>query len=263
MTEAPSLQTELETAMNAVRSMPEAIAPRMALFQISAVCGDWRRSTTQLETMGKLDDECAMLSVTYRRLIATEAVRQRVFAGDERPVAFGEPPAWLALMVEALAVEAKGDAATAHALRETARQEAPARSGTLDGHAFEWIMDADPRLGAALEVVIDGQYRWLPLEHLVELRATPPKAMRDLVWQPVTLRLTTETELPAFVPSRYPGSEAHPNDAIRMCKETDWIDKGGEQWGIGQRLLASDLGDHAFLDIRRLRFAETGSGGDG
>lgn len=253
-----SLREEIETAAASVRSAPEAIAPRMALFQLAAVCGDWRRARTQLETMEKLDDECTMLSRTYGRLIAAEAVRERVFAALERPVAFGQPPAWLAMMAEALALDRQGSATAAQALRATARQETSARSGTLESVAFRWIMDADPRIGGALEVVVDGQYRWLPLDHLKELRAEPPKAMRDLVWQPVTLRLTTETELAAFVPSRYPGSESDPDDAIRLCKETRWVDRKDEQWGIGQRLFASDLGDHAFLDIRRLRFSEPG-----
>jgi type VI secretion system protein ImpE len=258
-----SMQAEIEAAMDAVRSTPEAIAPRMALFQLSAVCGDWRRSKTQLETMEKLDGECAMLARTYGRLIEAEQVRDRVFAGNERPVAFGEPPAWLAMMAEALRLDSQGSSESAQALRATARQQTSARPGALESEAFQWIMDADPRIGAALEVIIDGQYRWLPLDHLVELRAAPPKAMRDLVWQPVTLRLATETELAAFVPSRYPGSETHPDDAIRRCQETRWIDKNGEQWGVGQRLFASDLGDHAFLDIRRLRFDDAGPAGDG
>ena len=144
-----------------------------------------------------------MLSRTYGRLIEAEAVRERVFAALERPVAFGQPPAWLAMMAEALALDRQGNATAAQALRATAREETSARSGTIESAAFHWIMDADPRIGAALEVVVDGQYRWLPIDHLKELRAEPPKAMRDLVWQPVTLRLTTETELAAFVPSRY------------------------------------------------------------
>lgn len=258
-----SLRAEIETAMAAVRSTPEAIAPRMALFQLSAACGDWRRARTQLETMEKLDHECTMLSRTYGRLIEAEAVRERVFAALERPVALGQPPAWLAMMAEALALDRQGNATAAQALRATAREETSARSGTIESAAFHWIMDADPRIGAALEVVVDGQYRWLPFDHLKELRAEPPKATRDLVWQPVTLRLTTETELAAFVPSRYAGSEADPDDAIRLCRETRWIEKDGEQWGIGQRMFASDLGDHAFLDIRRLRFNDLRSDEDG
>jgi type VI secretion system protein ImpE len=260
---ALSLQAEIDAAMDAVRSTPEAIAPRMALFQLSAICGNWRRSMTQLETMEKLDDECAVLVRTYGRLIAAESIRTRVFAGEETPVAFGKPPAWLAMMAEALVLDRKGDTASAQALRETARQDAAARSGTLGTAPFQWIMDADPRVGAALEVVVDGQYRWLPLDHLAELRAAPPKAMRDLAWQPVTLRLRTGTELAAFVPSRYPGSESDPDDAVRLCKETRWIDKNGEQWGLGQRLFASDVGDHPFLDIRRLRFDDAGPDDDG
>ena len=254
MTSPLPLQAEIDLAMAAVRSKPEAIEPRMALFQLAAVCGDWRRTRTQLETMEKLDSECAMMTRTYGRLIAAEAIRERVFAGDERPVAFGQPSAWLAMMAEALVLDNKGSSSSAQSLRETARQSALARSGSLDGQPFSWIMDADPRLGPVLEVIIEGQYRWLPMEHLAELKAVQPKAMRDMVWQPVTLRMMTETELTAFIPARYPGSQAHPDDRVRRGTETRWIEHETEQFGIGQRTFSTDLDDYAFLDIRRLRF---------
>jgi type VI secretion system protein ImpE len=258
-----SLQAEVETAMQAVRSSPEAIEPRMALFQLAAVTGNWARARSQLETMARLDAECAVLARTYMRLIDAEAVRGRVFAGEEQPVVFGAPPAWLAMTARALALNRTGDAAGAHALRETAREATPARGGTLDGSDFAWIADADPRIGAALEVVIDGQYRWLPFEHLVELRARPPKAMRDLVWQPVTLVLANGSELAAFIPGRYPGSEGSGDDAIRLARETRWVENGTEQWGLGQRLLSTDQDDYALLDVRRLRLADSAAGDDG
>jgi type VI secretion system protein ImpE len=251
---AQPLSTEIATTMDAVRSAPAAIAPRMALFQLATVTGDWRRARTQLETMAKLNAECALLVHTYTRLIDAEAVRIRVFAGEEQPVAFGQPPSWLAMLAQAIMLDRQGDSEAAHSLRQTARQDTPARPGKLDGQPFEWIMDADPRLGATLEVIVEGHYRWLPLDHIAELRANPPNSVQDLVWQPVTLRVMTGTEIAAFIPSRYPGSESHSDDKIKLCRETRWIEKGDEQWGLGQRIFATEREDFAILDVRRLSF---------
>ncbi|KAB2859961.1 MAG: GTP-binding protein, partial [Bauldia sp.] len=39
----------------------------------------------------------------------------------------------------------------------------------LNDAAFEWIADADSRLGPTLEVVINGRYGWLPFEHMAAL----------------------------------------------------------------------------------------------
>jgi type VI secretion system protein ImpE len=256
------LSDDIDTAMAAVRSSPQAIEPRMALFQLACVVGQWDRARAQLDTMAQLDPEFLLLARIYGRLIDAEATRRRVFAGSEQPVALGEPPAWLAMIAQALQLGARGDAAAARELRERGRQDAGARSGTIGADPFAWIMDADPRLGPTLEVIVEGQYRWLPLDRLEELRAEAPKAMRDLVWQPVALRLTGGNELTAFVPTRYPGSELENIDAVRLAKETRWTEREGEQWGFGQRLLATDLGDHAFLDIRALRFGGGATGRD-
>lgn len=252
----PTLREEISAAMAAVRASPQAAAPRMALFQLACVVGDWERARAQLDTLAKLDPEYTLLARVYGRLIGAEATRRRVFAGAEQPVALGEPPAWLAMMAQALRLDDRGEAAGARALRERARQEAAARPGRIEDEDFAWAMDADPRLGPTLEVVVDGQYRWLALDGLRELRAEAPRAMRDLVWQPATLLLAGGGELGVFVPARYPGSELEEDDAVRLAKETRWIDRDGEQWGLGQRVLTTDLGDHAFLDLRRLRFAE-------
>src|SRR3712207_8845185 len=130
------------------------------------------------------------------------------------------------MMARALRLDADGEAARASELRERACEAAAARAGAVGDEPFAWIMDADPRLGPTLEVVVDGQYRWLPLESLGTLRADPPAAMRDLVWQPVTLGLPNGMEIPAFVPARYPGSEAHADDAVRLARATVWEDAG-------------------------------------
>lgn len=247
------LQEALQQVMDEVRATPSALAPRLALFQLSALAGDWSRAGKQLQAIAGLDAEAAPMAQAYAAVIEAEAVRRAVFAGTERPVCLGEPPAWTAMLSEALALDARGAAAAAGELRGRALDEAAVVAGEVDGTPFSWIMDADIRLGPMLEVVVDGRYRWLPLALLRELRADAPKDHRDLVWAPVRLSLAGGAEIAAFVPTRYPGSEAAEDPLVRMGRLTTWADRPGGQFGLGQRIMASDVGDHAFLEIRRLR----------
>ena len=248
------LDTAMRSVMDEIRATPSALAPRLALFQLSALAGDWSRAGKQLQAIAGLDAEAAPMAQAYAAVIEAEAVRRAVFAGTERPVCLGEPPAWTAMLSEALALDARGAAAAAGELRGRALDEAAVVAGEIDGTPFSWIMDADIRLGPMLEVVVDGRYRWLPLALLRELRADAPQDYKGLVWAPVRLTLVSGGEVAAFVPARYPGSEESADPLVRLGRLTTWADKPGGQFGSGQRIMATDAGDHPFLELRRIRF---------
>jgi type VI secretion system protein ImpE len=254
------LEAALRGAMDEVRAAPAALAPRLALFQLAALVGDWERARKQLGAAAELDPEAAPMAQAYAAAVDAEATRRAVFAGAERPVCLGEPPAWVAMLSEALALDARGAGAAAGELRRRALATADAVAGVVDGVPFAWIMDADARLGPVLEVVAEGRYRWLPLAFLRELRLDPPRDHKDLVWAPARLTLAGGGELAAFVPARYPGSETAVDPRIRLARLTAWTAAPGGQLGSGQRLLASDAGDHPFLDIRLLRLGEDADG---
>ena len=61
---------------------------------------------------------------------------------------------------------------------------APTASGTIDGKPFEWIADADPRLGPIMEAMVDGKYYWVPFTRLSRLDIEAPADLRDQVWMP-------------------------------------------------------------------------------
>jgi protein involved in temperature-dependent protein secretion len=56
---------------------------------------------------------------------------------------------------------------------------APSTAGTIDSAPFEWIADADMRLGPVCEAIINGRYYWLPFSHLsrVDIEAPPTCAI--------------------------------------------------------------------------------------
>ena len=57
---------------------------------------------------------------TYRELLQCEALRDSVFLGKTSPLVFGEPEEWIALLLEALRLEADSDYGQSAELRAKA-----------------------------------------------------------------------------------------------------------------------------------------------
>ena len=61
----------------------------------------------------------------------------------------------------------------------------------------------------------------------------------------------------ALIPTRYPGTAETGSDAAKLSRATDWADAGADTWlGTGQRLIATDQGDTALMDMRTLAMDE-------
>ncbi len=226
---------------------------RIFLFQLLCVLGDWKRAITQLKVSAELDAAATSMAQTYREGIICEVYREKVFAGEKEPLIFGEPQEWLALMVEALKAQAGGRPEDAASLRARAFDAAPAVSGTLNGEAFEWIADADMRIGPVLEAVVNGRYFWMPFNMIRSIMAEPPKDLRDCVWTPVNIVLKNGGDIVALIPTRYVGTAERGSPAEKLARETNWADLGADTFaGTGQRLLATDAGDTALMDMRAL-----------
>ncbi len=140
----------------AVRKNPSDPKLRVFLFQLLCVLGEWDRALTQLNVAGEMDPSTLAMVQTYREALQCEVLRSRVFAGRRAPLVFGDPEEWLALLMEALRGDAEGSHKRAREVRDRAFEAAPATSGTVNGEPFEWIADADPRLGPVLEAVVKG-----------------------------------------------------------------------------------------------------------
>ena len=245
------LAAALTAAQEAARREPAKSEHRVFLFQLLAVLGEWTKALRQLDILSDLDPRTELLAKTWRPLIACEQLRREVFSSRKAPLCLGHPPPWFAHLLEALRLDAEGGHGAAKALREQAFAAAEATAGRLDGVPFAWLADMDERLGPVLEVVVDGRYFWLPVERLTRLESEGPKDLRDLVWLPVRLTFANQGETVGFVPVRYPGSEAEGEDALRLARRTEWRQPGEGSWrGLGQRMLATDAGEHPFLDLR-------------
>ncbi len=250
----------LERLKQEVRKAPRDVALRVFLFQLFCITGEWDRAVTQATTAAELDVAALPMAQAYRAAIRCELLRARVFAGTRTPTVFGDPEAWMSLLIEAGRVLAAGRASEAEGLRDAAFEQAPAAAGsiTLQDAApqdFAWIADADPRLGPMLEAMIDGKYYWLPFHHIAALEIEAPADLRDQVWMPARFLWRNGGEAFGFVPTRYPGSEQAADPALALSRRTEWTERDGWFLGLGQRMLATDAGEFALMDIRRIDFA--------
>ena len=246
-------EAALASLQAAVRAQPADAKHRVFLFQLLCVLGEWDRALNQLNVAGELDAGTLGMVQVYRQALASEALRGEVFAGRRAPLIFGEPEQWIAMLLEALRLGANGDYAESQALRERAFEEAPTTAGEVDGEAFDWIADADPRLGPMLEAIVNGRYYWVPFHRIAEIRLEPPVDLRDLVWMPAELEWANGGEAVALIPARYPGSEKAADPLLRLARKTEWTEAGAGLFvGTGQRMLATDGGEHPLMQIEKL-----------
>lgn len=246
-------QAALAALQQLVRAHAADVKLRVFLFQLLAVLGQWQRALDQLKVCGELDAGTLAMVNTYSSAIQCETLREAVFAGRTTPHVFGPPAQWVAGLVQALQLDAQGQPQQAAAARAQALDDAPVRAGLLNDTPFEWLADADSRLGPVLEVVINGRYGWLPIEHLSELSIEPVADLRDLVWAPAQIRFSNGGDTVALLPTRYAGTAATADAALQMARKTEWLPlTEGQYKGLGQRVLATDAAETGLLEVQRV-----------
>ena len=239
----------------AVRAKPADAALRIYLAQLLCVLGQWERAHTQLNVVAEMDAKTVPMRETVGHAIRCELMRAEVFAGKRTPMVFGQPDEWLALLIESLLQAGQGNDAMAQDLAGRAFDAAPASAGEIDGQRFEWLADADSRLGPVLEACVNGRYYWIPFSRISRIRFEPPQDLRDCVWTAAQLMFENGGETVALVPTRYPGSETSADGLICLARKTEWRDGGADRWfGLGQRVFASDLGEHDLMAARLVEF---------
>jgi type VI secretion system protein ImpE len=255
---AGDLPACLADLQSQVRSNPAAVAPRIFLAQLMMVLGEWDRANTQLNVIAEMDAGAIPMTRAYAAAIQSERLRGAVFKGQHTPLIFGDPEPWIALIIQSLAASAAGHKEQADTVRADAFAAAPATSGTLNGQEFEWIADADSRLGPILEVLLNGAYYWVPFNRIAAVDFEPPADLRDMVWMPAQFTWTNGGQAVGFIPTRYAGTEAAEDSALRLARKTQWTSIGTDAFaGLGQRVLATSADEVPLLEVRELRL--TGS----
>jgi type VI secretion system protein ImpE len=255
-----NLEQALEQLQQKVRDDPSNAKYRIFLFQLLAVLGRWDRALNQLNVLSDMDASTLAMVQTYREALRCEVLRAEVFAGERSPLVFGDPEPWLALLMQAQKLIGAGNNEGALPLREQAFEQAPVTAGSIDGQPFEWIADGDGRLGPVLEAIVNGRYYWIPFNRIREIHMESPVDLRDVVWMPAQFSWANEGQAVGLIPTRYCGSESSEDDALKLARKTEWEERPGEIFlGMGQRMLATDGGDHSLMDVRHIAL-ETGEG---
>lgn len=217
---------EAEKALTAyMRDRPSDTAQRTFLFELLCFEGEYARAEKQLSVLadGSVDKETG--AIVYYAALHAEKTRHELFENEAFP----------------------SDSA------------AVSPSGELNGKPFTDLRDADPDIGARLEIFAAGAYLWLPFEHVASLEMGPPQRLRDTLWAPALVQ-TAESfkgmDLgEVLIPAIYPFSWKHPDEAVWLGRMTDWtVDDEGREYPSGQKILLVDGEEIPFLEVRSLKF---------
>lgn len=227
---------------------------RIFLAQLLMIQGAWQRALGQLQVAAQLLPECVPMAQAYRLLIGAELLRAKVFAGTARPAVLGEPEPWLANLMEAVAALGRGQHNNIARSVVAALEQADTVPGTVNGEAFEWLGDADMRLGPVFEIVMNGRYFWVPGQLIRRLDLESPIDLRDLVWLPGKAEWVNGGTAEVFVPARYPSSE-NAAEVLRLARLTQYHEVLPDLWvASGQRMLATEKAEFPLLEIRSIEF---------
>jgi type VI secretion system protein ImpE len=241
--------------LDIVRTQPGNDKARMFMFQLLAINGEWDKALNQLQALTQILPEAQMLGVTYNQAIGAEKERAAIFAGEAEMNLLAGKGSWADGVARAITLFARGDIDAGSAARDEAFDSAPDMPGTCDGVEFDWIADNDSRFGPTFEVILGGRYGLIPFDLVKSIKSEGPKDLRDTVWYPVEIMFHSGQSAAAFLPARYPGSEASEDDQIKLARATHWVEQPWGEDGLGQRLwMLSDGNDRGVLELRNLEF---------
>jgi type VI secretion system protein ImpE len=209
-----------------VRDNPTEARRRTFLFELLCFAGEYARADKQLEVLAQAGPDSEIGVLLYRSALFAERQRQDLFNTGDYPN----------------------------------KVVLPERGGVINGKSFKSFADADPRIGARLELFAAGTYLLLPFEHIASIHIMPPKRLRDLLWTPAAVRTTPSfkgTELgEVLLPALSPFSWRHSDEAVRLGRSTVWELSEGydDQIPFGQKMWLADDEEIPFLELRSLEF---------
>jgi type VI secretion system protein ImpE len=250
---ADRLDEALAAVQQQIRGNPSDAKLRVFLFQLLSVLGQWERALTQLNVAAEMDAANLLMAQVARAAIACETFRAEVFEGTRQALIFGEPAEWVGWLLQSNQLLGQKKFEQAQELRDRAFEAAPAVAGKINDQPFEWLADADPRLGPMFEAIIDGRYFWLPMQNVREVKLDEPTDLRDVVWTAVNFTFTNGGTSVGLIPTRYAGSHSSTIQGVPMARRTEWTKLGPElEVPIGQRLFATDVAEYPILETRRI-----------
>lgn len=209
-----------------VRSNPLDAKRRTFLFELLCFAGEYDRAEKHLDVLANFDPKSLPASLLYRSAIHAERTRQEMFRSGSFPAK---------------------------------REASPDRTGALNGKPFEYLGDADDRIGDSIEMFIAGSYTWVPTKYIERLEIEPPQNLRDLLWARARVDASPEFRfqelgevlLPAIAPLSYLAND----DAVKLGRVSLW-EPGNDSTEhlFGQKLLLVDGEEIPLLEVRSVIF---------
>lgn len=220
------LKQAIQVLGDEVRSNPLDAKRRTFLFELLCFAGLYDRAEKQLDFLAVSSEKAAAGALLYRSALQAERTRQELFGKRTYP-----------------------ESSTTGELPE----------GEWNGQPFQRMRDADPRIGANLEVYIAGSYTWIPLMYMEDLEIEKPESLRDLLWARARVKTTPAFRLQdlgeVLLPVLAPGSFASEDGDVQLGRVTVWEpQQEREEVPLGQRLMWIDGEEVPLLEIRKIHW---------
>lgn len=207
-----------------LREHPSDLSQRTFLFELLCFSGEYARAEKQLSVLAGGSVESETGAIVYYAALHAEKTRHELFEKQAFPTGSPLSP-----------------------------------KGKLNGKRFSELRDADPDIGARLEVFAAGSYVWIPFEHLTSIEMGPPQRLRDTLWAPAVVQAASSFQGmdlgEVLIPAIYPFSWKNPDEAVWLGRVTDWsADEEGREYPSGQKVLLVDGEEIPFLEVRSIEF---------
>jgi type VI secretion system protein ImpE len=221
---AGKVRETIEALTAHMREHPSDMAQRTFLFELLCFAGEFTRAEKQLAVLAAGSPDRETGAIVYYAALHAEKTRHELFANGDFP------------------------------------SESPASPpGELNGKPFTDLRDANPVVGARMEVFAAGAYLWLPFQHIASVDMPRPQRLRDTLWTPALVQTAPSfrgTDLgEVLIPAIYPFSWQRPDEQAWLGRVTEWLgDEEGREVPAGQKMLLADGEEFPFLEIRSLTF---------
>jgi type VI secretion system protein ImpE len=208
-----------------LRDNPTDVAQRTFLFELLCFAGQYDRAEKQLSVLSQGSKEAQLGATLYYAALHAERDRNELFRTQAFP----------------------------------ASEATDQLSGKLNGKPFKTFRDADPDIGARLEVYAAGAYLWIAFHHIASISVETPKHLRDIIWPTAMVQTGPTfkgTEMgQVIIPAIYPFSWRDSDESVWLGRATVWgADEEGREYPIGQKTFLVDGEEVPLLDVHTLEF---------
>ena len=221
---AGKVREAIQALATYLRDRPADAVSRTFLFELLCFAGEYTRAERQLAVLADGSHDKETGAIVYYAALHAERTRHELFGKEEFPI------------------------------------DSPALPpGELNGKPFTELRDADPDIGARLEVFAAGSYLWLPFEHIDSVQMGPPQRLRDTLWAPALVQAAKSfrgMDLgEVLIPAIYPFSWKQEDEQVWLGRTTEWLaDDTGRESPVGQKTFLVDGEEFPFLEVRSLKF---------